>query len=65
MTGILEGKRILVAGVTMDSSIGFATAKVAQQQGATVLISNFGGPSASPGGSPNGSRWSRRSSSST
>ena len=42
MTGILEGKRILVAGVTMDSSIGFATAKVAQEQGATVLISNFG-----------------------
>jgi len=42
MSGILEGKRILVAGVTMDSSIGFATAKVAQEQGATVLISNFG-----------------------
>ncbi|MDI6908277.1 enoyl-ACP reductase FabI [Nocardioides sp.] len=41
-TGILEGKRILVAGVTMDTSIGFATAKVAQEQGATVLISNFG-----------------------
>jgi enoyl-[acyl-carrier protein] reductase I len=40
--GLLDGKRILVAGVTMDSSIGFATAKVAQQQGATVLISNFG-----------------------
>jgi meromycolic acid enoyl-[acyl-carrier-protein] reductase len=40
--GILEGKRILVAGVTMDSSIGFATAKFAQEQGATVLISNFG-----------------------
>lgn len=40
--GILAGKRILVAGVTMDSSIGFATAKVAQEQGATVLISNFG-----------------------
>ncbi len=42
MSGILDGKRILVAGVTMDSSIGFATAKVAQEQGATVLISNFG-----------------------
>src|SRR5881392_2622201 len=42
MTGILEGKRILVAGVTMDTSIGFATARVAQEQGATVLISNFG-----------------------
>jgi len=40
--GLLDGKRILVAGVTMDSSIGFATAKVAQEQGATVLISNFG-----------------------
>ena len=41
-TGILAGKRILVAGVTMDTSIGFAVAKVAQEQGATVLISNFG-----------------------
>lgn len=40
--GILDNKTILVAGVTMDSSIGFATAKVAQEQGATVLISNFG-----------------------
>lgn len=40
--GILEGKRILVAGVTMDNSIGFAVAKIAQEQGATVLISNFG-----------------------
>jgi len=40
--GILEGKRILVAGVTMDTSIGFATARVAQEEGATVLVSNFG-----------------------
>ena len=40
--GILEGKRILVAGVTMDTSIGFAVARVAQEQGATVLVSNFG-----------------------
>src|SRR5680860_437528 len=40
--GILEGKRILVAGVTMDNSIGFAVAKVAQEQGATVVVSNFG-----------------------
>jgi enoyl ACP reductase len=40
--GILEGKRILVAGVTMDSSIGFAVARVAQEQGATVVVSNFG-----------------------
>jgi len=40
--GILAGKRILVTGVTMDSSIGFSVARVAQEQGATVLISNFG-----------------------
>jgi len=40
--GILDGKRILVAGVTMDSSIGFAVARVAQEEGATVVVSNFG-----------------------
>ena len=40
--GILEGKRILVAGVTMDNSIGFAVARVAQEQGAQVVVSNFG-----------------------
>ena len=40
--GILDGKNVLVAGVTMDTSIGFAVARVAQQQGANVLISNFG-----------------------
>ncbi|MGW5358716.1 enoyl-ACP reductase FabI [Actinopolymorpha pittospori] len=42
MGGILEGKRILVAGVTMDSSLGFAAARVAQEQGAQVVITNFG-----------------------
>jgi enoyl-[acyl-carrier protein] reductase I len=40
--GILEGKNVLVAGVTIDNSIGFQTARIAQEQGATVLISNFG-----------------------
>ncbi|MCX6400258.1 MAG: enoyl-ACP reductase FabI [Propionibacteriales bacterium] len=40
--GILAGRNILVAGVTLDTSIGFAVAKFAQEQGATVLISNFG-----------------------
>lgn len=42
MSGILDGKRILVAGVTMDSSLGFAAARAAQEQGATVLVTNFG-----------------------
>jgi enoyl ACP reductase len=41
-TGILEGKRVLVTGVTTDSSIGFAIARFAQEQGADVAISNFG-----------------------
>ena len=40
--GLLDGKRILVAGVTMDNSIGFHAARIAQEEGATVLISNFG-----------------------
>src|SRR3954468_7489717 len=40
--GVLEGKRILVAGVTTDASIGFEVARVAQAQGATVVVSNFG-----------------------
>jgi enoyl-[acyl-carrier protein] reductase I len=40
--GILAGKNILVAGVTLDTSIGFQVAKIAQQEGATVVVSNFG-----------------------
>jgi enoyl-[acyl-carrier protein] reductase I len=39
---LLAGKNILVTGVTMDSSIGFAIARTAQEYGARVLISNFG-----------------------
>ena len=42
MSRVLEGKRILVAGVTTDASIGFEVARVAQEQGATVVVSNFG-----------------------
>jgi len=40
--GILEGKSILVAGVTLDTSIGFHVAKIAQAEGASVVVSNFG-----------------------
>ena len=40
--GILDGKTILVAGVTLDTSIAFSVARVAQEQGATVVVSNFG-----------------------
>jgi len=40
--GILAGKRILVTGVLTDSSIAFHVAKVAQQEGATVVLTGFG-----------------------
>ncbi len=40
--GILEGKNILVTGVTMNTSIAYAVADIAQQEGANVVISAFG-----------------------
>lgn len=40
--GILEGKNILVAGVTMNTSIGYEVARQAQLEGAKVVVSNFG-----------------------
>src|SRR5687768_15771786 len=40
--GILEGKRLLVTGVLMDSSIAFHVARIAQQEGATVVLSSYG-----------------------
>lgn len=40
--GLLEGKRILVTGVLMDSSIAFHVARVAQQEGAEVVLTSFG-----------------------
>ncbi len=40
--GILEGKRLLITGVLMDSSIAFHVAKVAQEEGAEVVLTSFG-----------------------
>ncbi|PKQ32864.1 MAG: enoyl-[acyl-carrier-protein] reductase FabI [Actinobacteria bacterium HGW-Actinobacteria-2] len=40
--GILEGKNILVAGVTMNTSIGYRVAELALAEGANVVVSNFG-----------------------
>jgi len=40
--GLLEGKRILVTGVLTDQSIAFEVARIAQQQGATVILTSFG-----------------------
>jgi meromycolic acid enoyl-[acyl-carrier protein] reductase len=39
---LLDGKRILVSGVLNDASIGFGVARLAQEQGAEVVLSSFG-----------------------
>jgi enoyl ACP reductase len=39
---LLEGKRILVTGVLNDASIAFGVAKLAQEEGAEVILSSFG-----------------------
>ena len=40
--GILAGKNILVTGVLTDSSIAFHVARLAQEEGATVILTGFG-----------------------
>jgi enoyl ACP reductase len=40
--GLLDGKKLLVTGVLMESSIAFHAARVAQQEGAEVVLSSFG-----------------------
>ncbi len=40
--GLLEGKKLLITGVLMESSIAFHAARVAQQEGAEVVLSSFG-----------------------
>ena len=39
---LLDGKRILVTGVLTPQSIAFAVARVAQEQGAEVVLTGFG-----------------------
>ena len=41
MAGLLEGKRILVTGIITDSSIAFHIARVAQEQGAELVLTGF------------------------
>jgi enoyl ACP reductase len=40
--GILDGKRVLITGVLTEASIAFSAARLAQEEGATVVLSNFG-----------------------
>jgi enoyl-[acyl-carrier protein] reductase I len=40
--GLLEGKRLLVTGLLTDASIAFHVARIAQEEGATVVLTSFG-----------------------
>jgi len=40
--GILEGKKLLITGVLTDSSIAFHAARLAQEEGAQIVLSSFG-----------------------
>src|SRR5215475_4801211 len=42
VSGLLDGKRLLVSGVITDQSIAFSVAKLAQEQGATLVLTGFG-----------------------
>ncbi|WP_214370031.1 enoyl-ACP reductase FabI [Pseudonocardia sp. H11422] len=40
--GLLDGKRLLITGVITDASLAFHVAKVAQDEGADVVLTGFG-----------------------
>ncbi len=40
--GLLDGKRLLVTGVLTDTSIAFHVARLAQEEGAEVVLTSFG-----------------------
>jgi enoyl ACP reductase len=42
MSGLLAGKRVLVTGVLTDDSLAFGVARLAQEQGAQVVLTSFG-----------------------
>jgi enoyl-[acyl-carrier protein] reductase I len=42
VSGLLAGKRLLVTGVITDQSIAFSVARLAQENGATVVLTGYG-----------------------
>jgi enoyl ACP reductase len=42
MSGLLEGKRLVVTGVLTDDSLAFAVADLAQREGAEIVLTSFG-----------------------
>ncbi|MCU0281648.1 MAG: enoyl-[acyl-carrier-protein] reductase FabI, partial [Acidimicrobiia bacterium] len=39
---MLEGKRLVITGVLTDDSIAWHTARLAQEQGARLVLTGFG-----------------------
>ena len=42
MSELLAGKRLLITGIITDASIAFSVAKIAQENGATVVLTGYG-----------------------
>jgi enoyl-[acyl-carrier protein] reductase I len=42
MAGLLDGKKLLITGVLTDDSIAFGVARLAQEQGAEIVLTSFG-----------------------
>jgi enoyl-[acyl-carrier protein] reductase I len=42
MAGLLDGKKLVITGVLTDDSIAFGVAKLAQEQGAEIVLTSFG-----------------------
>ena len=40
--GLLDGKRLLITGVITDASIAFTIARMAQHEGAQIVLTGFG-----------------------
>ncbi len=41
MSGLLDGKKVVVTGVLNDDSIAYGVARIAQQQGAEIVLTSF------------------------
>jgi enoyl-[acyl-carrier protein] reductase I len=42
--GLLDGKKLVVTGVLTDASIAFTVARIAQEEGAELVLTSFGRP---------------------
>ncbi|MEJ7844736.1 MAG: enoyl-ACP reductase FabI [Acidimicrobiales bacterium] len=42
--GLLDGKKLLITGVLTDSSIAYSVARIAQEEGAELVLTSFGRP---------------------